>query len=287
MSSSTLAILHPGAMGAAVGACLRGLGHRVLWTSEGRSDATRRRADAAGLEDCGSLKTLVQSADIILSICPPHGALELAQEVAALGFKGIYVDANAISPDTAREVAQAVASAAGFVDGGIVGQPPKTAGSTRLYLCGKDAASVAALFEGSPLQAIAIDGPPGSASALKVCYAAWSKGATALLANIRALARHEGVEQALLDEWQLSSTPTVKRSAEVAAKADKAWRWVAEMEEIAASFAAAGLPPGFHEGAAEIYRRLDQFKDAPSAPDIDTVLDQLQSSTISTTPIKR
>jgi hypothetical protein len=122
---------------------------------------------------------------------------------------------------------------------------------------------------------------------LKVCYAAWSKGATALLANIRALARHEGVEQALLDEWQLSSTPTVKRSAEVAAKADKAWRWVAEMEEIAASFAAAGLPPGFHEGAAEIYRRLDQFKDAPSAPDIDTVLNQLQSSTNAKTPKSR
>lgn len=282
MPSPTLAILHPGAMGAAVGASLRSLGHRVLWTSEGRSAATKRRAEAAGLEDCGSLRSLVDAADIILSVCPPHGALELAKQVAGLGFNGIYVDANAIAPDTAREVAQAVAGAS-FVDGGIIGLPPKQAGTTRLYLCGEQATSVAALFEGGPLTAIAIDGPPGSASALKVCYAAWSKGATALLANIRALARHEGVEQVLLDEWQLSSTPTVKRSAEVAAKADKAWRWVAEMEEIAASFAAAGLPPGFHLGAAEIYRRLDQFKDAPAAPTMDAVLDQLKSSTKSNT----
>lgn len=275
MSDPVLAIVHPGAMGAAVGACLRSRGHRVLWASEGRSASTRRRAAEAGLEDSGDLQALLETADIVISVCPPHGALDLAREVADIGFRGIYVDANAISPMTAHQVAATVSASADFVDGGIIGLPPTERGSTRLYLCGQQAGQVARLFEGSALEAISIAGTPGSASALKICYAAWSKGSTALLANIRALARQAGVEQSLMQEWDLSNPAAAKRSGDVAQKADKAWRWVAEMEEIAASFEAAGLAPGFHLGAADVYRRLASFKDAPSPPDLDTVLDQL------------
>ncbi len=278
MHTPTIAILHPGAMGAVMGACLRTQGHRVVWSAEGRSAATAARAQSAGMEALGSVRNVVEAADIIIAVCPPHGALDLARQVAALKFQGIYVDANALSPDTAREVAQLATQHGGvqFVDGGIIGLPPSKAGSTRLYLAGEKAADVAALFTGSNLQAIAIDGPIGSASALKVCYAAWSKGATALLAGIRALARHEGVEQTLLSEWQLSSPATVSRSEDVARKAEKAWRWVAEMEEIASSFAAAGLPTGFHLAAADIFQRLEAFKDAPAAPGIDEALDCLR-----------
>ncbi|WP_296559858.1 NAD(P)-dependent oxidoreductase [Pigmentiphaga sp.] len=277
MPSPTIALLHPGAMGAAIGACLVATGHRVLWCSAGRSAATAERARQAGLVDAGTMADALRAADIAISVCPPDNALDLAREVAEHRYGGIFVDANAVSPATLRQIQDAVrAGGARFVDGGIIGQPPRAAGSTRLYLAGDAAAEIAARFEGSALQAIALDSPAGSASALKICYAAWSKGATALLAGIRALARHEGVEPALLAEWQLSSPQTPARSEEVAQKAEKAWRWVGEMEEIASTFHAAGLPSGFHLAAADIFRRLDVYKDAPRPPAMDEALDRLR-----------
>src|SRR6266511_3626715 len=121
----TVALLHPGEMGAAIGACLGGRGLRVVWASAGRSAATRSRAKAAGLEDLGPLERALGAANIVLSVCPPHGALALAREVAGHGFSGIYIDANAISPATVRNIGRLVeASKATFVDGGIIGPPP-------------------------------------------------------------------------------------------------------------------------------------------------------------------
>lgn len=277
MQNRNIALLHPGAMGAAIGACLVSRGHRVLWCSAGRSAATAQRAQAAGLEDVGTLDAALRGAEIAVSVCPPDRALELARSVAEHGYGGIFVDANAVSPATARMIEEAVLrGGARFVDGGIVGLPPRASGATRLYLSGGDAAGIASLFAGSALEAIALDAPAGSASALKMCYAAWSKGATALLAGIRALARHEGVEADLLAEWHRSSPQTPARSEEVAQKAEKAWRWVGEMEEIASAFHAAGLPSGFHLAAADIFRRLDVYKDAPRPPAMDEALDRLR-----------
>ena len=111
MPQKTIAMLHPGEMGAAVGACLVSAGHRVVWASAGRSASTRVRAAAAGLEDLGTLARAVEEAEFVFSICPPHGALDLAEEIAELGFDGLYVDGNAISPDTAREVGARVEAA--------------------------------------------------------------------------------------------------------------------------------------------------------------------------------
>jgi len=277
MQNRNIALLHPGAMGAAIGACLVSRGHRVLWCSAGRSAATAQRAQAAGLEDVATLDAALRGAEIAVSVCPPDRALELARSVAEHGYGGIFVDANAVSPATARMIEEAVLrGGARFVDGGIVGLPPRAPGATRLYLSGGDAAGIASLFAGSALEAIALDAPAGSASALKMCYAAWSKGATALLAGIRALARHEGVEADLLAEWHRSSPQTPARSEEVAQKAEKAWRWVGEMEEIASAFHAAGLPSGFHLAAADIFRRLDVYKDAPRPPAMDEALDRLR-----------
>jgi 3-hydroxyisobutyrate dehydrogenase-like beta-hydroxyacid dehydrogenase len=257
-------------MGAAVGACLAGAGHRVVWVSERRSGATRARARA--FEERGTLEAALAGADVVLSVCPPHGATALARAVAAAGFRGIFVDCNAIAPETARKVGAVVeAAGAKFVDGGIIGPPPAQGGRTRLFLSGGAAAEVAALFAGSPLEAVALDAPAGAASAVKACYAAWTKGATALLAAIRALARHEGVEGALLEEWRRSQPEAPKRSEVITAQARKAWRWVGEMEEIARAFRAAGLPEGFHLGAAEIYRDLERFKDSGRDPSLDEV----------------
>ncbi len=266
-ASKTIALLHPGEMGAAIGAGLIARGHRIVWTSAGRAASTRKRAQAAGLEDMETLARAVQAADIVFSVCPPHAAMDLARAVGACGFDGIYIDANAVSAETTRAVGQVVeAAGASYVDAGIIGPPPIPGASVRLYLCGSRAAEIAPLFEGCIMQAIALDGPVGAASALKVCYAAWNKGATALLAGIRALAAQEGVDAALLAEWKISLPDIPRRSEMVTVSARKAWRWIAEMEEIAASFEAAGLPAGFHLAAADIYRRLEGFKDAARPP---------------------
>jgi len=265
--NKTVALLHPGEMGAAIGAGLAAKGQRVLWVAAGRSAATRARAAQAGFEETATLAQAVQAADLVFSVCPPHAAAELARAVAGCGFGGLYVDANAVSPQTTRAIGRLIeAAGADYVDGGIIGPPPVPGASVRLYLCGGRAAEVAPLFEGCIMQAIVLEGAVGAASALKVCYAGWNKGATAMLAGIRALAESEGVDAALLAEWAISMPDIPQRSEVVRRNARKAWRWIAEMEEIAASFDAAGLPAGFHLAAAEVYRRLEAFKDAADPP---------------------
>jgi 3-hydroxyisobutyrate dehydrogenase-like beta-hydroxyacid dehydrogenase len=267
MGDVTIGLLHPGEMGAAVGQCLTAAGHEVLWVPEGRSPASTARAEAAGLTAAdGGLDGLVRQADVIVSVCPPHAALDVARQVA--GFGGLYVDANAISPDTAREVAAIVeAGGADYVDGGIIGTPPVTPRFIRLYLSGARAGQVRRLFDGSAADARVVDrgraGDVGAASAVKMAYASWTKGSAALLLAARALARAEGVESALLDEWGISQPGLEKRSAGAAdAAAAKGWRWVAEMEEIAEAMAAAGLPDGLHQAAAEIYRKFSAGAEA-------------------------
>ena len=229
-------LLHPGEMGAAVGACVDGT---VIWASEGRSDETRTRA--ASFRDVGTVASLVDEADLILSICPPHAAVDVAR--GCEGFGGVYVDANAISPQRAREVA---AFQPRFVDGGIIGGPPTEPGTT-LYLTGKDAETVAALFAASALATRIV----ANASAVKMAYAAWSKGTTAMLLAIREVARANGIE----DEWRRAAPDLAERLPRTeAAKEKKGWRWIGEMEEIADTFGAAGQPEGFHRAAAEVYR---------------------------------
>jgi 3-hydroxyisobutyrate dehydrogenase-like beta-hydroxyacid dehydrogenase len=262
---ATIGLLHPGEMGAAVGGCLVSVGHEVLWDPAGRSRASTGRALAAGLTGV-TFDALVTQSSVILSICPPHAALDVAGQVAGAGYAGIYVDANAISVATAGQVSGIVTAAgATYVDGGIIGMPPEVAGHTRLYLAGPRASEVRVLFGRSALDARIADGPLYAASAVKMAYAAWTKGSSALLLAARALARAEGVERTLLAEWALSQPALAARSEGAATSAAaKGWRWVAEMEEIAASMTAAGLPGGFHEAAADIYDRASQA-DAPAA----------------------
>ena len=237
-------ILHPGAMGAAVGAALVDSGHDVLWASAGRSAATTERA--AALRDTGSVDNLLAESEVVLSICPPGAAVDVARQ--AVGFDGLYVDANAIAPATASEIAALIGD--GFVDGGIIGPPPHEAGTTRLYLSGDRAGEAAALFAGGRVDArITSD-----ASALKMVYAAWTKGTAALLLAVEQTAIATGVDADLRAEWAISQPTLADRLAAAHTSADeKGWRWVAEMHEIAATFTAAGQPGGFHEAAAEVY----------------------------------
>jgi 3-hydroxyisobutyrate dehydrogenase-like beta-hydroxyacid dehydrogenase len=226
----TVGLLHPGEMGAAVGARVRG---EVVWASEGRSHDTRLRA--AAFRDVGTLAALLAEADVVLSICPPHAALDVAR--ACAGFDGLYIDANAISPAHAQEIA---AIHPRFVDGGIVGGPDEPT----LYLSGGEAEATAELFA---LETRVVR----DASALKMAYAAWSKGTAALLLAIRDVARRYGVE----DEWRLAAPELVERLGRAeSSAAKKGWRWAGEMDEIADTFAAAGRPEGFHRAAAEVFR---------------------------------
>jgi 3-hydroxyisobutyrate dehydrogenase-like beta-hydroxyacid dehydrogenase len=269
--SATVGLLHPGEMGATVGTTVVGGGARVLWASEGRSTATRSRALEIGLEEAGTLAAVVHASRVILSVVPPHGALVLARAVAALGFRGLYVDANAVAPDTAGQIGRVVeAAGARFVDGGIIGPATRTRGTTRIYLAGPAAPEIALLFGAGPIDAIVLDASNGAASALKMAFAGWNKGSQALLAAIRAFALAEGVDAALLAEWKISMPDTIARSERAFRdNARKAWRFVGEMEEIAASLGRAGLPPGFHEAAREIYERLGHYKDTTAPPPVE------------------
>jgi 3-hydroxyisobutyrate dehydrogenase-like beta-hydroxyacid dehydrogenase len=279
MAQTTIGVLNPGEMGSVVAARAKEAGARVLWTSQGRREETRRRAAAAGLEDAGSLRDLTAASDVILSVCPPEAALDVAHQVAATGFRRLYVDGNAVSPATARKIAEVVEGAgATFIDGGIIGPPPRNKGTTRLYVSGAGAPQVKSLFGDGALEVIVVDGPAGAASAVKMCYASWTKGTSALILSVRALATIEGVEEALLGEWRTSQPQLIKRSEDAASgSAPKAWRFVGEMEEIAATFAAAGLPDGFHLAAAEVWRRLSSYKDA-SRPSVDDVVQALAAA---------
>jgi 3-hydroxyisobutyrate dehydrogenase-like beta-hydroxyacid dehydrogenase len=272
MSGMPLGLLHPGEMGSAIGSALRARGEAVMWASAGRSPATVERAERADLTDVGEVQELCGRCDVLVSVCPPHAAVDVAR--LAAGFDGVYVDANAISPETARAIRGTFDR---FVDGGIVGPPPRSAGTTRLYLSGGDAKLVAERFAGTTIDVRVVSEEPGAASALKMAYASWTKGSSALLLAARALAQAEGVEDDLLEEWQISLPHLLERSALAARSAvEKGWRWVGEMEEIAASYAAAGLPAGFHEAAAEIYRRTSA--DPPDRAKIEQVLAAIRDS---------
>jgi hypothetical protein len=234
-------LLHPGEMGSALGRALAAAGHEVVWASEGRSDATRERASS--FDDAGTVDGVSARAQVVFSVVPPHAALDVARSLAA--YDGIVVDANAVAPATAAEVG---ASVTRFVDGGIVGGP----GAPRLYLSGADAPSVAELFAGTVVATEIC----ANASALKCAYAAWTKGTSALLLAVRDFARAEDVEDALVEEWARSQPGLADRLAHAERSASrKGWRFVGEMEEIARAFGEQGLPRGFHEAAAEMYRR--------------------------------
>jgi 3-hydroxyisobutyrate dehydrogenase-like beta-hydroxyacid dehydrogenase len=271
---ATITMLHPGAMGAAVAGLLVEAGHDVRWAGDGRSQATRNRAIAAGLDDHASIAAAIAGADVVISLCPPSAALAVADHVAAAGFAGCYVDANAVRPSTARAIA---AMFDDVVDGSVIGGPPVHGDDhpTRLYLSGPSAPDVAALFDDDALEVMVMAGAPvGSASAVKVGFAGWTKGTAALLLALRAMARAEGVEDEVLAEWRRSIPGIAQRTERVGPVAAKAWRFEGELRELGAAMAANGLPDGFHLAAADVYHALADLRHA-SDPTVDDVLGRL------------
>lgn len=251
-------LLFPGEMGAALGAAVRG---RALWASDGRSAATAARARA--FEDVGTVAELVRRSDVVVSVCPPGLAEDVAREVAAHGFGGVYVEANAISPERARRIARLLPRT---VDGSVVSKT-----DLRLYLSGPehDVALVRSIFD-APVETVTLDGGIGAASALKMAFAGWNKIAAVLEAQAYAVATAYGVEEALAAEGVAADR--------IGRTAGRAWRWVAEMHEIGDAHASLGLDDGIARGAAAALERWAAHRDDPHVPPAQ-LLDELRGRT--------
>ena len=272
-----IGFLHPGAMGISLAASAQNSGHEAYWISDGRSKETRERAEEYHLIDAKTLTLLTRTCSVIVSICPPAAAEEVAKNVAALSFDGLYLDANAISPQRALRIQEIVENAgARFVDGSVIGGPAWKPKNTWLQLSGDYAEDAATLFSKGPLETNIIGKEIGKASALKMAYAAYSKGTTALLAAILATAENFDVRKELETQWTKYEPEFVEEAhARTKRVTAKAWRFAGEMDEIAETFAEAGMPSGFHEAAGEIYQRIAHLKDAEKTPELDVVLREL------------
>ena len=273
-----IGLLHPGAMGAAVGACFTACGHTVSWVNQGRSPLSQARATRAGLLPCPDLVQLTQGADLIISLCPPHAATSVASEVAATGFAGQYLEANAIAPSKLAKIEALLSEhPIHLIDGSLIGGPvwpdEAPASSTTLHLSGQGSGAIAALLAGSPLKANHLSDQRGDASALKMVFAAFSKGSAALTAEILNVAEQYGVREAL--SHQLGQKTTQQWQRTLAGTASKAWRFKGEMQEIAETFDAVGAETGFHQAAAAVYQKLSAHKDWETKPNLNSLLTSL------------
>ncbi|ALL77038.1 MULTISPECIES: NAD(P)-dependent oxidoreductase [unclassified Pseudonocardia] len=258
-----IGILHPGAMGAAIGSALKPRAGAVVWADAGRSHATAKRAELADLVAVPDVAELARRSHVIVSICPPHAAREVAGLVgAALADRTdrpLYVEANAIAPDSVRGIATLLGDRATVCDGAVIGPPAWDRGTTVLWLSGPGADTAAALFEGSPFDArVLATGPAdvGTASGLKACFALQSKALPTLWLALEEAAARFGVTEALHGELDRTGSAYAGALADVrATAAAKGWRWAGEMEEAADALAAIGVPDGFSRAAAELYRR--------------------------------
>ncbi|OQR61432.1 hypothetical protein B6E66_24760 [Streptomyces maremycinicus] len=268
MGHRDVGILHPGAMGARVAAQAVAAGAAAWWLPHGRSTASRERAAEHGLRSAASIRELTATCEVVLSVCPPAAALDVAAQVAAARFRGVYVDANAVSPERMADITEVFDDdAVTVVDGGITGPPPRERGRTRLYLSGDDTAvaRVSALFDGTALTPVTLAGPIGRASALKLAFAAYNKISYAVAAQACALADGHGVLDDLLDlaRQMLPDTPLAEPE-HLAAAGPRAWRWEPEMREIALACRAVGVPADFAEAAAQTFTRWEAHKDDPA-----------------------
>ncbi|MFF8575513.1 DUF1932 domain-containing protein [Streptomyces sp. NPDC015408] len=262
MDQPTVGILHPGSMGAAVAACAATNAAAVLWCRAGRSAASVERATQSGLTPVATLAELLDCGDIVISLCPPAAAEDLARAVAGHRFAGVYVEANAINPQRTQRIAALLPDAT-VVDGGVVGSPPVGGKTPTLYLSGPaDAtARIEALFADTAVQSAVLGTKVGQASALKLSYAAFQKTSRVLVALAVGMAREHGVDQELIEVASRRTDSYLAEPEYVAKTAARAWRWGPELEEAADTLAAAGLPPEMLRAAASTLARWNDAKD--------------------------
>lgn len=263
MDQPTLGILNPGSMGAPVAACAATNAAVVLWCEAGRSTASAARADQFGLTPVATLPELLDRCDIVISLCPPAAAEDLARDVAEHGFAGVYLEANAISPARVLRIAELLGPAATVVDGGVVGSPPARRKTPTLYLSGpaNATARIEALFAGTAVRTITLGTEAGKASALKLSYTGFQKTSRVLVALAVGMAREHGVDQELRDIAARRSDSYLNEPEYIAKTAARAWRWGPELKEAADTLVAAGLPPEMLRAAASTLARWVDVKD--------------------------
>lgn len=259
MQIRKVGIVSPGDMGQAIAGRLRESGLNVFAALDGRSERTRSLARAAGLTDCGSLEKLVAECELVISVINPGEALAVARQVAdamkKTGRKIAFADLNAVSPQTARDADRMIRDAGGmFIDGGIIGPPPRgEKDRPRIYLSGPDAYLLEGISHPNLVLRV-LSERVGDASGVKMCYAAMTKGTTALAVELLVAARKLGVEQALEKELRESRNDVFEwQMKNIAGMPPKAYRWVPEMQEIARTFGELGLTPRMFEGATDVY----------------------------------
>lgn len=262
--TDTVGLLHPGSMGSAFGARLRARGHIVLWCPDGRSDTTRRRAEHAGLEP-EALPGLVSRSDVLLSLCPPAAAEEVAAQVAELGTIGagtIYVEANAVAPSRVQRIADRLAPMP-VIDAAVVGSPPAGGKAPTLYLSApsKHADRVAELFAGTDVRTHVLGDSIGQASALKLAYSSYQKVSRVLAAVAYGAAESYGVADELLVIAAKRTRSYLVETDYIPKTAARAWRWGPELEDAAALLADAGLPDSLMHAAAATLARWDGNRD--------------------------
>jgi len=259
MQITNVGVISPGDMGQAIAGRLKESGLNVYAALDGRSERTKTLARAAGLTDCGSIEKLVATCELVLSVINPGEALNVARQVAAAmrktGRKIAFADLNAVSPQTAREADRMIREAGGmFIDGGIIGPPPRgEKDKPRIYVSGSDAYLFESISHPNLLMRV-LSERVGDASGVKMCYAAMTKGTTALAVELLVAARKLGVEQALEKELRESRNDVFEwQMKNIAVMPPKAYRWVPEMQEIAKTFGELGLTRRIFEGATDIY----------------------------------
>jgi 3-hydroxyisobutyrate dehydrogenase-like beta-hydroxyacid dehydrogenase len=249
-------------MGACIAQSALDSGCDVFWASEERGSMTRQRASRAGLVDLGTIERLCDECAVVLSVCPPEFAADVAEAIAATGFTGIFADLNAVAPQRKAAFATRMrGQRIRFADGGIIGVPTRTRGETTLFLSGEAAHEVAACFANGAIGARVLPGEAGRASALKILFAAYNKGSIALYACLYAAARQYGVLDELQGQFAQRGVALAAVDGQILRAAPKAWRWIAEMDEISAALEAVNMPGDFHRAAAAVYERLARFKD--------------------------
>lgn len=275
---TTVTLVHPGSMGAAIAAQMVAAGHEVLWAPEGRSENTWHRARKAGAQACDSLAEALSRSTVVLSVCPPPAAEDVATAVAACDFTGVFVDANAISPQRMRRIEEKVRPGSAVVDSAVFGPPPAGGLTARLYLAGETRSVdlVATLFTNSDLHVRRVGDTVGSASALKMAFAGYQKAARTLAGVSHALAHAHGVGDELTEEAETMVSAILSDPEYLPSVAAKAWRWAPEMNEVADTLRAAGLPADMAEATARVLSHWEQDKDQCDLP-VSEVLSRLRN----------
>ena len=262
MSTLTIAIMSPGDMGHSVAEALHLTGCRVVTVLDGRSELTARRAKRSNMEDLGNLEEMVEVSDFIFSIMPPEEAENFAKKVAKViavsNNSPVFTDCNAVSPSTTLAIAEVITSSgARFINAGIIGPPPGRGLTTKFYVSGRDA-NLLQFVSGTDIKLVFMGDDLVKASAIKMCYAALTKGTMTLHAGVLVAAELLGISEEVQGEIKESQSFHWEAMNErVSAFACDAGRWAGEMDQISETFSSVGVTPYLHQGAADIFRLLD------------------------------